>query len=75
MAFHSRCGNRILLTNANRTARRNISHFNHGLVFSADPLPDDILFEVRIDEKVIKLHRILFRLEQLSNCDKRANVN
>lgn len=61
MAFHSRCGNRILLSNANRTARRNISYFNNGLVFSADPLPDDILFEVRIDEKVILLVAICYR--------------
>lgn len=31
---------------------RNISEFNHGLVLSAEPLQDDVLFEVRIDEKV-----------------------
>lgn len=52
MAFHRRCGKRITLTNSNRTAKRNISEFNHGLVLSAEPLIDDILFEVRIDEKI-----------------------
>jgi hypothetical protein len=53
MAFHRRCGKRITLANSNRTAMRNISEFNHGLVLSAEPLHDDVLFEVRIDEKVI----------------------
>lgn len=62
MAFHRRCGSHIFLTNANRTARRNVSHFNHGLVFSADPVTDDILFEVRIDEKVIILKFLLIYL-------------
>ena len=52
MSFHRRCGRRITLANGNRTAMRNISDFNHGLVISSEPLADDILFEVRIDEKV-----------------------
>lgn len=52
MSFHRRCGKRITLTNNNRTAMRNISEFNHGLVLSNDSLIDDKLFEVRIDEKV-----------------------
>uniref|UniRef100_A0A182QPD3 NHR domain-containing protein n=1 Tax=Anopheles farauti TaxID=69004 RepID=A0A182QPD3_9DIPT len=51
-AFHRRCGQRIILTNGNRTAMRNVSEFNHGLVLSAEPLQDDVLFEVRIDEKI-----------------------
>ncbi|XP_050081126.1 neuralized-like protein 4 [Anopheles maculipalpis] len=50
--FHRRCGKRITLTNGNRTAMRNVSEFNHGLVLSAEPLQDDVLFEVRIDEKI-----------------------
>ncbi|KFB46796.1 hypothetical protein ZHAS_00014801 [Anopheles sinensis] len=50
--FHRRCGKRITLTNGNRTARRNVSEFNHGLVLSAEPIQDDVLFEVRIDEKI-----------------------
>uniref|UniRef100_A0A182JKE4 NHR domain-containing protein n=1 Tax=Anopheles atroparvus TaxID=41427 RepID=A0A182JKE4_ANOAO len=50
--FHRRCGKRITLTNGNRTARRNVSEFNHGLVLSAEPMQDDVLFEVRIDEKI-----------------------
>ncbi|XP_050092092.1 neuralized-like protein 4 [Anopheles aquasalis] len=50
--FHRRCGKRITLTNGNRTAMRNVSEFNHGLVFSAEPLLQDGLFEVRIDEKI-----------------------
>ncbi|XP_062535217.1 neuralized-like protein 4 [Armigeres subalbatus] len=52
MSFHRRCGKRIKLVNNNRTAMRNISEFNHGLVLSAEPLQDDVLFEVRIDEKI-----------------------
>ncbi|XP_029731807.1 neuralized-like protein 4 [Aedes albopictus] len=52
MSFHRRCGKRITLANNNRTAMRNISEFNHGLVLSAEPLQDDVLFEVRIDEKI-----------------------
>lgn len=52
MAFHRRCGSRVKLSNFNRTARRNVSDFNHGLVLSAEPIADDVLFEVRVDEKV-----------------------
>lgn len=52
MAFNVRCGKRITLSNGNRTAKRNITEFNHGLVLSSEPLRDDVLFEVRIDEKV-----------------------
>ncbi|XP_055614454.1 neuralized-like protein 4 [Uranotaenia lowii] len=52
MSFHRRCGKRITLANNNRTAMRNISEFNHGLVLSAEPMQDDVLFEVRIDEKI-----------------------
>ncbi|XP_055383561.1 neuralized-like protein 4 isoform X2 [Condylostylus longicornis] len=51
MSFHPRCGRRVTLTNSNRTAMRNISDFNHGLVLSAEPLMDDVLFEVTIDLK------------------------
>uniref|UniRef100_A0A336MFI2 CSON000929 protein n=1 Tax=Culicoides sonorensis TaxID=179676 RepID=A0A336MFI2_CULSO len=50
--FHPRCGKRVTLSNNNRTAKRNITEFNHGLVMSGEPLKDDVLFEVRIDEKV-----------------------
>lgn len=62
MDFHRRCGKRITLTNNNRTAMRNISEFNHGLVLSADPLVDDVLFQVQIDEKVYSnsYYNILF---------------
>lgn len=52
MAFHPKCGKRVVLTNGNRTAKRNITEFNHGLVMSCFPLQNDVLFEVRIDEKV-----------------------
>lgn len=51
-AFHINCGKRIKLSNDNRTAARNVTEFNHGLVLSDAPLADDVLFEVRIDEKV-----------------------
>lgn len=52
MSFHRRCGSRIHLSNLNRTARRNINDFNHGIVLSAEPMQDDTWFQVRIDEKV-----------------------
>lgn len=55
LAFHRRCGSRIQLSNSSRTARRNINDFNHGLVLSAEPLADDVWFQVRIDEKVYML--------------------
>ncbi|CAH0558081.1 unnamed protein product [Brassicogethes aeneus] len=50
--FHYRCGERITLTNDNCTAIRNDSDFDHGLVISAEPLVNDVLFEVKIDRKV-----------------------
>lgn len=50
--FHRRCGERVTLTNGNRTAIRNFSEFNCGLVLSGEPLAENQLFEVRIDKKV-----------------------
>lgn len=50
--FHAICGDRITLFNGNKTAKRNLSEFNHGLVFSKDPLRPNYLFEVRIEKKV-----------------------
>lgn len=50
--FHDRCGERVTLLNENRTAVRDFSEFNHGLVLSAEPLANDVLFEVKIDQKV-----------------------
>ncbi|XP_063229643.1 neuralized-like protein 4 [Bacillus rossius redtenbacheri] len=50
--FHRRCGERVTLTNGNRTAIRNFSEFNCGLVLSSEPLVDNQLFEVRIDKKI-----------------------
>ncbi|XP_076270318.1 neuralized E3 ubiquitin protein ligase 4 isoform X2 [Rhynchophorus ferrugineus] len=50
--FHYRCGERITLINENTTAIRNDSEFDHGLVISAEPLMNDVLFEVIIDRKV-----------------------
>ncbi|KAK7792172.1 hypothetical protein R5R35_005131 [Gryllus longicercus] len=50
--FHRRCGERVTLTNGNRTAVRNFSEFNYGLVLSSEPLVDNQLFEVRIDRKI-----------------------
>ena len=52
MSFHPNCGKRIVLSNNNRTATRNVTEFNHGLVLSTQPLVDDFLFEIKIDEKV-----------------------
>ncbi|CAG9771302.1 unnamed protein product [Ceutorhynchus assimilis] len=50
--FHYRCGERITLINENTTAIRNDSEFDHGLVITAEPLMNDVLFEVIIDRKV-----------------------
>ncbi|CAH1098780.1 unnamed protein product [Psylliodes chrysocephalus] len=50
--FHYRCGERITLINDNCTAIRNESEFDHGLVISAEPLQNDVLFEIKIDKKV-----------------------
>ncbi|KAK5646861.1 hypothetical protein RI129_005325 [Pyrocoelia pectoralis] len=50
--FHYRCGERITLQNDNCTATRNDNDFDHGLVITAEPLVNDVLFEVRIDRKV-----------------------
>lgn len=59
--FHTACGNRISLLNGNKTAKRNLSEFNHGLVFSKEPLHDNSLFEVRIEKKVCAvLNKIKF---------------
>uniref|UniRef100_A0A1A9VHQ9 NHR domain-containing protein n=1 Tax=Glossina austeni TaxID=7395 RepID=A0A1A9VHQ9_GLOAU len=43
--FHQRCGRRITLSNCNRTAIRSVRDFSHALVFSDEPLIDDVLFE------------------------------
>ncbi|CAK9826969.1 Neuralized-like protein 4 [Anthophora retusa] len=51
--FHQRCGHRVTLTNNNRTAIRDVSEYNYGLVLSAEPLNNEELFEVRIDRKMI----------------------
>lgn len=52
MRFHRRCGDRVTLLNDNTTAIRNFVEFNHGLILSAEPLEDDVIFEVCIDRKV-----------------------
>lgn len=52
MRFHRRCGNRVTLLHDNVTAVRNFVEFNHGLILSAEPIIDDVSFEVRIDRKV-----------------------
>ncbi|XP_013115152.2 neuralized-like protein 4 [Stomoxys calcitrans] len=49
--FHQRCGRRITLSNGNRTASRSVRDFSHALVFSSEPLIDDVLFEVVIERK------------------------
>ncbi|CAH0389497.1 unnamed protein product [Bemisia tabaci] len=49
--FHTKCGEKVILSNNNRTASRNNSEFNHGVVFSSTPLVENQLFRVRIDKK------------------------
>ncbi|XP_064610379.1 neuralized-like protein 4 [Liolophura sinensis] len=43
------CGKNVTLKNNNSTACR-VRNFNHGIVFSAEPLKQEELFEVRIDQ-------------------------
>ncbi|EFA04682.2 bluestreak [Tribolium castaneum] len=50
--FHYRCGERITLLNDNCTAVRSDSDFDNGLVITAEPLVNDVLFEIKIDRKV-----------------------
>lgn len=50
--FHTRCGRRITLSDDQRTATRSIRDFSHALVFSSEPLINDIPFEVVIEKKV-----------------------
>ena len=40
------------LVNNHSTAVRNVTEYNFGLVFSAEPLKDDEVFQVCIDKKV-----------------------
>lgn len=47
--FHPRCGERVVLLNKNKTAVRNFSEFNGGLVLSSEPLVDDQFFQIKID--------------------------
>lgn len=51
-AFHPRCGERVVFLHNNTTAIRAIWEFNHGIVLSNTPLPDNTLFQVRIERAV-----------------------
>lgn len=54
MAFHSKTGSLIALSNRNRTAQRRYAstEFNKGVVLSERPLNDNEIFEVKIDKRV-----------------------
>ncbi len=65
MSFHWNCGKRITLSNNNSTATRSFNEFNHGLVLSATPLEDNVLFEVRIDQKVILIFRFVLTKKEI----------
>ena len=54
LKFHNRVGTLVTLSNNNCTAQRNhpTQEFNNGVVMSAEPLQDNVPFEVRIDKKV-----------------------
>lgn len=56
--FHDRCGEKVTLLNGNRSAIREYNEFNHGLVITAEPLVNDVLFEVKIDKKVIYIQPV-----------------
>ena len=66
LLFHRKCGDRVSLVNGQCTALRHVSEFSYGLVFSAEPLRDDEVFQVRIDKKVRSLSRYLARLPRRS---------
>jgi len=53
-AFHARCGRLVALSRGATSATRThaAQEFNHGVVVSAAPLTDDVIFEVRLDKKV-----------------------
>lgn len=51
-AFHQKCGDRVILTNNHKTAVRNFSEFNNGIVLSSEPLSDNSLFQVKIEKAV-----------------------
>jgi len=53
-SFHRRCGSMVTVSNNGRTAQRNqpAQEFNNGVVLSAEPIRDNLLFEVKIDRKV-----------------------
>lgn len=55
LGLHTASSERVTIVNDGRKimAKRNYKEFNHGLVFSASPLPDDHLFQLHIDKKVI----------------------
>lgn len=55
-SFHPRCGQRVSLSDEGTVARRALSDFNCGLVFSAQPLVPGRPFTVRIDQKVTTFH-------------------
>jgi len=44
--FHKNCGQFISL-DSNRTTARRVDSYNHGVVLSETPLPDNHLFQVR----------------------------
>lgn len=70
--FHSVCGDRITLYNNSKTAKRNLSEFNHGLVFSSEPLKSNHLFEVRIEKKVSPFNAFIsfISLQYVNKCLK-----
>ena len=46
LLFHKNCGQFISL-DSNRTTARRVDSYNHGVVLSEKPLPDNHLFQVR----------------------------
>ena len=52
--FHFRTGSLVVLSDDCKTAHRNhpTQEFNNGVVLSAEPLVDNVPFEVKIDKKV-----------------------
>lgn len=52
--FHKKCGILVKLTDDRRTAirERSAHEFNNGIVLSAEPLKDGVVFEVKIEKMV-----------------------
>ena len=67
--FHKNCGQFISL-DSNRTTARRVDSYNHGVVLSETPLPDNHLFQVSVFQSTI-----CYEFAQLGNWLKKKLSN